>query len=764
MHAETLTPTCWERGNRGMKRGEPKKLEYTARHGQLAAAHSIKDIYDLVVELLTNADDSYTRLSTSNGGSRSANTILLEVEPRRGTNSSVVRVSDRAAGFTDLQTKIERVGERTSQSGDRGFMGRGLKDCAALGSITVETIVDGYLDKIEITSAFEVVPYEPKRRTGDRATKKDRARLGIPRGRNGTVVAVSLHRATPVPRLETLRRELPWNYALRDIMSVDSHSRVILRYSDRRKERLLRTEPDGQLVYDREHEIPGYPDRRFRFKLWRSETPLSDPADPRFRRTGVLIKGNKGIHGCSFLVPSLGSDPAIDRYFGRIECADIDALAEEWDERRARGEPHPDDNPTFILDPNRRIGLANDHPFVQQLYKIPVEVLKEQFRSERKRRKDRRKEVEARETTKRLQRLAREASRFMRDKLEDLGVAASGDVVNNKAFNERGIGVSPIFTQIPVGAQKTYTVKVNNKKLDLPSGTLVNVRFSKAAETAVELVGHPTVLEMDPLHDRILKGSFTLTGVSLSRRVQVGCQVADLSPVFTELQVIPPEPVDREIPGDFSFHRKKYSVRHGSRRTLLLRARFGTPDPPSVTVRLTDPDVAIPRASGAFEHVPGTTYYEAPFTMEGRKIHGKTLVIATANGRTAEARLRVVEKEEPAVALKFRLVNHDLGTNYRAVWDRQEPNMLLITTSHDSIGRYLGTENKGYPGQHGEAFRVLLAELISDNVCRRIVEEHARAQPHEFDSDKVYLLHNRLMKEFTPLAHKIQLASPSVQG
>jgi hypothetical protein len=59
-------------------------------------------------------------------------------------------------------------------------------------------------------------------------------------------------------------------------------------------------------------------------------------------------------------------------------------------------------------------------------------------------------------------------------------------------------------------------------------------------------------------------------------------------------------------------------------------------------------------------------------------------------------------------------------------------------------------------------FRVLLAKLIADNVCRRIVEEHARAQPHQFDSDKIYLLHNRLMKEFTPIAHRIQLADASV--
>ena len=449
-------------------------------------------------------------------------------------------------------------------------MGRGLKDCAALGHITVETIVDGFLDKAEITPSFDFVPYEPSRRGGDRASKEDRARLGIPRG-NGTMVQVLLSPSVRVPQPDTLRRELPWHYALRDIMRAGGPSRVLLRYSGGDAEALQWMDPAGELVHDREHEVPGYPDRRFRFKLWRAAEPMTDPDDPRFRRTGILVKGRRGIHGCSFLVSELERDPAADRYFGRIESADIDVMAEEWDERRARGEQHPDDNPTFILDPNRRGGLVSEHPFIGQLFKIPVEVVKQQFETERKERQSQRKEVEAKETTERLKRLAREASRFMRDKLEDLGVVAPGDVVDTKAFNERGVGVSPSFTQIPVGLTKTYTVKVNNEKLDLPSGTIVKVGFSKAAESVIELVGVPTDLEADPIDSRLLKASFTLKGLIESRRVQVSCQVDALDPLFVELQVIPSEPVDLDIPDDLSFHRDRKSTRLNSSHIPLSR-------------------------------------------------------------------------------------------------------------------------------------------------------------------------------------------------
>ncbi|MEA2396099.1 MAG: hypothetical protein QOJ82_3990 [Solirubrobacteraceae bacterium] len=743
-----------------MKPGKPRQINYTPRHGQMTAAHAIRDFWDLAVELITNCDDSYHHAYLERSIAYDGGSILVEVEPHRGQTASIVRVSDRGYGFRDLIAKIERVGAKTSQTGDRGFMARGLKDCAALGHITIETIVDDRLNKAEITPAFEVVPYLPERKGGDRATPADRERLGIRRG-NGTVVEVKVDSRVQIPRVETLRRDLPWHYALRDIAAEGGPSKLLLRYSDGDTEPLICIEPKAEVVYDREHEVPGYEAHRFRFKLMRASDPLDDPSDPRLRRSGLLVKGRRGLHGCTFLASELERDPGAAMYFGRIECDGIDVMAEEWDDRREDGEPHPASNPTFILDPNRRGGLAEDHPFVRALYQIPADALRTQLEEERARRETKRRDVEAKETTDRLKKLAREASRFMREKLEDLGSAAPGDVVDDKAFHRHGVGVSPVFTQIPVGATKVFVVKTDNEKLDLPSGTQLEVGFSKAAAGAVEVVGPPGSMEPDPLDGRRLRGSFVLRGLVETRRVQVSCKVDGLDPVFAELQVIPAEPVDHDIPNNFAFHRQTYTVRQGGRRTLVLRARFDTPVPVSPRFRLEDSSAAVAREHREFELVPGTTYYEATLVVEGRRPNGKTVVLAEADGRSARCELRVAEKDEEGVDLTFRIVEHDLGMNYRAVWDRREPNTLLITTQHDSTRRYLGSADRGYPGQNSEPFRVLLAELISDNVCRRIVEAHARSQPDTFDSDKVYLLHNRLMKEFTPIAHRIQLASPS---
>ena len=745
-----------------MERGTPVDLEYTKRFGALVAQHSIQDFYDLIVELITNPDDSYHGLYVDGKSTADGGQIVIEVEPHRGDRSSTVTVKDRAAGFTDLTRKLQRVGERTSRAGDRGFMARGLKDCAALGHVTVETIVDGRLDKAEITPAMQLIPWKSGRKAGRPATDEDRERLGIRRGGNGTMVRVDLEARVSVPRLETLKRELPWHYALRDIAADGSASSVKVSYGGSKIEALTWVAPEADLVHDREYTVPGYPDARYRFRLWKTLQPLENPPDPRFRRTGVLVKGSRGIHGASFLASELEGDSAGENYFGRIECQAIDALAEEFNTRLEAGEGHPAENPLFILDPNRRGGLEEHHPFTKALYQQPIEVLKAEFHKHKESERHRRRQVEAKETTDRLKRLAREASKFMREKLEEAGALGSGETVRTKSFAEKGVGISPAFTQIEVGASRTFTVRAS-RALGLPAGTVVKVALSKSAGRAVEVVGQPIDLEPDPVHDDLLRGSFTLRATAVSGTVQGGCQVDSLDPVYAEVQVVEAGPTEVEIVDGFAFQRKNYSVRPGAQKKLTIRARFDRPvaEPPSVSYSVADATVISLRQRATLELVDGTTYYEGSVVVEGKRLNSKTTITASLDGHTTSCGISVVPREEEGIELTFQLVDYPIGKSYRATWDREEPNKLLITTTHESIRRYLGDESAGYPGQHSEVFRVLLAELISDNVCRRIVQEHARALPMEFDSDKVYQLHNQFMREFTPIAHRIQLSSPS---
>lgn len=443
-----------------------------------------------------------------------------------------------------------------------------------------------------------------------------------------------------------------------------------------------------------------------------------------------------------------------------MESDGIDRLATEWDERRDRGEDHPADNPILLFDPNRREGLQKNHPFTRALFQKPAEILRLQFEKDKEEAKKGRQAVEAKETTERLRRLAKEASQFMRDQLDDLDAVSPGDRVNQKSYIEKGVVIVPSFTQVPVGSEKRFYVKVDGK-VGLPNGTEVTLELSKAADESLTVVAEPGDLEPDPKHGGAQRASFTLRADHESR-AQISCKVDGLDPVYAEVHVVAAEPHDLDIPGGFAFHRRNYSVKQGGRRTLKLRAHAdpSTGEVLPVNFRLDDNSAAVLRRRTQLEPVEGTSYYEAELTVEGRRLNAITNVIAESGDREASAKLKIAAKDEDGVELTFELVPYSLGQNWRASWDRREPNKLLITTTHDSISRYLGNPSDGYPGQHWAPFRVLLAELVADNVCRRIVEERVRALPHEFDGDRIYVFHNRLMKEFTPIAHKILLSNP----
>jgi hypothetical protein len=124
-----------------------KKLEYADRFAVQQADQAIrKDVVRALVELITNCNDSYSRMEDA--GFATAGKIIIEVQ--RKYLNSVLRVSDNAEGMTsdDLDKKVLRYGEATSgfKEGQsvRGLWGRGLKDSFfGLGYGYVNSIRDG---------------------------------------------------------------------------------------------------------------------------------------------------------------------------------------------------------------------------------------------------------------------------------------------------------------------------------------------------------------------------------------------------------------------------------------------------------------------------------------------------------------------------------------------------------------------------------------------------------------------------------------------
>src|ERR1700687_921099 len=122
-----------------------RKMEYADRVAVQQADQAIrKDVVRALVELITNANDSYQRMKDA--GLATTGRIVIELE--RKHSNSVLRVRDNAEGKPDddLDKKFGRYGEATSGFKEgrsvRGLWGRGLKDSFfGLGHGSVSSIL-----------------------------------------------------------------------------------------------------------------------------------------------------------------------------------------------------------------------------------------------------------------------------------------------------------------------------------------------------------------------------------------------------------------------------------------------------------------------------------------------------------------------------------------------------------------------------------------------------------------------------------------------
>ena len=115
------------------------------------ARFAIRDVYDVIVELVTNADDRYQL----HGGS---GLIEIEVERHRGKKPAILRIRDHADGMDSatMDKKLSWMGGRDSGLAEgeevRGTHSRGAKDVVALGTVTFESIAgDRLFHKCEIS-------------------------------------------------------------------------------------------------------------------------------------------------------------------------------------------------------------------------------------------------------------------------------------------------------------------------------------------------------------------------------------------------------------------------------------------------------------------------------------------------------------------------------------------------------------------------------------------------------------------------------------
>jgi hypothetical protein len=745
-----------------IKLGQAVDIETDPRYVKHVRGYAIGDVYDALVELITNADDSYHDLYRGQKRNKDGGDMLIEhLEQRRGQPSYLV-VRDKAEGMdlTEMVNKLQKLGKYSSEAGDRGYMGRGAKDCSELGNVIFESIKENRYCMCTITQNLKFIPNEDRI-----ATHADRGNLGTAHG-NGTSVTLQLAGHVRLPHLERLASNLPWHYALRDIMAADADSSVIVRkLGDKRGEAVTLVAPriEGELVVDEKLEVEGYKSAEARLRIWRAPEPLEE-TEARFERFGILIKGARAIHEHSLLADEFRKDPHARRYFGRLECPYIDQLLAEYDVRLKSGETQLAENPCLLVDPNRRHGLERRHPFVQKLLQIPIERLRALLARDREDDKKERREIANQETRSRLDRLAKLAGRFLREQLDDLEELGGDDAVDNEAFAKTGVLIWPTYLHVGVGQERPLTIYVRRELL---SNEHEPVTVEADCEGALVIVGSPFTLRRHRTKEDRLIGTFKIRGLKVADKVVLTAKCNGLPTARAEAQVVEKAIEEHDFKAPLEFECAEYSVRQGSRKRIRLFAKY--PDvvanETSVTVLSADSDKVAIRGNIILTPVAGSNYAEAVAIIEGRTLKSRTTITAEVNGRVATTTVKVIDKpDEKSIPLKFELRDEDFG-KFRAMWADHEgkPHLLLISARHKSLSRYLGPEATKFAGQDTPIFRLLLAEIIAESVCRKALTMEAKLHPWEFRwanlqddvaiAVSVFAAMQQRLREFVTAAH-----------
>lgn len=727
-----------------MKKILTKEIEVDRRNIFQNASLSIRDIYDAIVELVTNADDRYQILGI-------CRRIEIELDRRRDA-PGILRVRDFADGMSSdvMEKKISRMGGRVSglECGKavRGTNSRGAKDVAAIGLVRFESIAsDGLLHKCEITTQFQFSLWEPVK-----PTRKIRRDMGIKSG-TGTLVTIELDKKTRISRHDTLCRNISRLIPLREILSDPENEVVLIDARNKSESRLKAPHIDGVVRLKQSFVIPGYPKSKAKLVIKRARKKFGKEQS-KFRLGGILIQSRHAVHEATLFDNVLENEPNAMWFFGKLRCEYIDDLWNQYDDRYAASEEQDDRNPCPVIDPSRKHGLTRDHPFVQKLFEQVLLRLRPMVEEERKREENRKSEIESDDTRKRLEALEKAATSFMNKFTEE--VEPSRDPDTRKAdsqFVEKGFSLNPPFASMVVNHSQKFWFNVNQKAFpETGVGDLVVVECSTDDLRVTSL---QPVMERHPKLEKVIR--IVIEAKAMNPASATGLDV-NLGPISASsfVEILESEAEKYKGIDCFAFKQKTYRIRTDvGKKTLCIIAPIDTaPNNTSVDLKFSGDAFEI-RGQHVLKHQPELGISSCRFSVVSDGTEARETITASIDGQETSAGL--VSFQPLGAGLEIKIEDIDLN-EFRYQWKQ---NVLEIAAGHPSIKRYLGDASQNYPGQDAKHFRLLIAEIVAEAVCSRIVSRNAETNPETYDKagwDFLYAEYCRYMRDFLPITHKLQ--------
>lgn len=506
-----------------------RKLQYADRVAIQQADQAIrKDVMRALVEVITNSNDSYSRLE--HAGTATEGLIIIEV--LRKHKNSVIRIQDFAEGMTDsrMDKVVGTYGEATSGLKEdkhvRGMWGRGLKDSIfGLGYGYVRSFKGANYYSCSLLLKKGVPTFDLDDPV--RATVPLREKYNVPEG-NSTLVEIIVSRDdVKMPQYNNLRNYLQRHFELRPIMS-NPKRRIVLRemgtdWKIRQEHELSYRAPRGEKMLSERLKIPGFP-AYAKLEVYRSGIQLSTRGEEGdYADGGLLVISRATVISLTML--KFENDPYAAYFYGSIQCDYLHDLLKN-------------DEPVLTA---TRDGINWTHPFAKALKTTVEAKLEPLIQAER----DHAIHDEQTKLDKKLrQKLDRALHELNTIAVTELRDQRDGEGIRKLEVPESGMGFVPERLYVQTGQTATLTLRValgENERMNATASIISNSPEIIVSTPQVVLKPHktdPTVLEARvKVEGRQVGGEGTITAYLGRNRAQAIVQVHSKKETLT-----PPAP------------------------------------------------------------------------------------------------------------------------------------------------------------------------------------------------------------------------------
>lgn len=400
-----------------------------------------------LVELITNADDSYIRLEDEKKPHKGTIEILYEKIGYKG----FFAVRDYAEGMsiTDVRESFKKYGAATSglTKGKkvRGYFGQGAKDAlASMENGKICTFNNGNFVECKLFIKNGKPMYEISDATP--ITCKLRNLHGI--DGNGTVAyfGVDPEKSGRVPQIKSVHEEIANNYLLRKIMTSPKRKVFLLDKNSGETRSLHYLSPQGREVLSDDFTIKygRYGDFPIHISIRRSEkgelTQIGDDRDGGL----LLVDDQETVLGISLF--RYDSEPLASRLFGEVRIGRFrDLLAEEE---------------TVLSE--ERDGLVVRHPFCKTLIPEIEKYIETKVNEERLRRQKEEQSKIDHEETHRYKKAFDLLNEIAEEEAEDT-INLGQNLTDQPEEPANGFCFYPSSAQITVGKRYAFELRLDTK-------------------------------------------------------------------------------------------------------------------------------------------------------------------------------------------------------------------------------------------------------------------------------------------------------------